>query len=110
MTKKDLDGIAYAIHTTKKKKGANKGYKYSYERVGSGAMSRAEYLKRLAEIDRKECGLFLCGVERFNFTEDKWWDIPSYRDEAIKSYRERIKGIRMQYGLSKSDVTKFMRV
>lgn len=110
MTKKELDGIAYAVHTTKKKKGANKGYKYTYTTVWSGAMTRREYLSRLAEIDRKECGLFLCKLEHSDFTSDRYWDVPDYRDEAIRNYRERIKSIRMQYGLSKSEVSGFMRV
>lgn len=110
MTIKELNGVAYAIHTQKKKKGANKGYKYTYTKVWSGAMTRAEYLSKLADIDRRECGLFLCKVEWNDFKEDRWWDVPSYRDEAVKSYRERIKAIRMQYGLSKSDVARFMRV
>ena len=110
MTKKELDGIAYTIHTKKKKKGADKGYKYTYTTVWSGAMTRAEYLKRLAEIDPRECGLFLCKVERCDFTEDRWWEGTSYEAEAIKGYRDRIKSIRQQYGLSKSDVSDYMRV
>lgn len=110
MTIKELNGVAYAIRTTKKKKGANKGYKYTYEMVWSGRMTRREYLNRLEEIDRHKCGLFLCKLEHFDFTDDRWWDVPNYRDEAIKSYRERIKSIRLQYGLSKSEVSEFMRV
>lgn len=110
MTKKELDGVAYAIHTTKKKKGANKGYKYTYTKVWSGAMTRKEYLIKFAEIDLRECGLFLCDIEHRDFTEDRYWDIPDYRDEAIRGYRERIKSIRLKYGLSKSEVACFMRV
>lgn len=110
MTLNELNGVAYAIHTTKKKKGAGKGYKYTYESVWSDAMTRREYLTRLEEIDRKECGLFLCRLEHTEFTDDRYWNIPDYRDEAIKSYRERIKAIRMRYGLSKSEVSDYMRV
>lgn len=110
MTVKELNGVAYAIRTTKKKKGANKGYKYTYESVWSGAITRREYLNRLEEIDRRECGLFLCRLERNDFTDDRYWDVPGYRDEAIKTYRERIKSIRLRYGLSQSEVSEFMRV
>ena len=110
MTKKDLDGMAYAIRTTKKKKGANKGYKYTYVTVWSGAMTRAEYISKLAEIDRKECGLFLCKVEQNEMVSDRWWEGTTYETEAIRAYRDRIKSIRVQYGLSKSDVSDYMRV
>ena len=110
MTLNELNGVAYAIHTQKKKKGAGKGYKYTYETVWSGRITRKEYLNQLEEIDPKECGLFLCKVEHADFTEDRFWDMPGYRDEAIRNYRERIKAIRLNYGLSKSEVSKFMRV
>lgn len=110
MTIQDLNRVAYATRTTKKKKGAGKGYKYTYEKVWTGAMSPREYFDRYAEIDRRGCGISLCRFEHMDFTEDRWWDVPEYRDEAIRDYRGRIKAIRMQYGLSKSDVSEFMRV
>lgn len=110
MTISELNGVAYAIHTTKKKKGANKGYKYTYERVWSGAMTRREYLERYERIDPKGCGLFLCRLEYTEFMDDRYWDVPNYRDEAIKSYRGKIKAIRLRYGLSQSEVSEFMRV
>lgn len=110
MTKNELDGMAYAVRTTKKKKGANRGYKYTYETVWSDAMTRRQYLDELARIDRIECGLFLCGMEQMEMTGDRWWDVPDYRDEAIRDYRGRIKRIRAEYGLSKSAVSEFMRV
>lgn len=110
MTIQELNGVAYAIRTTKKKKGAGKGYKYTYESVWSGAITRREYLNRMEDIDRRECGLFLCKLEQSDFTDDRYWDVPDYRDEAIKSYRERIKSIRLKYGLSKSEVSDYMRV
>lgn len=110
MTIKELNRVAYAIHTTKKKKGANKGYKYTYTSVWSDRMTRREYLNRLEEIDRKECGLFLCRLEQNEMNDDRYWDVPDYRDEAIKTYRARIKAIRVRYGLSKSEVSEFMRV
>lgn len=110
MTIHELNGVAYAIRTEKKKKGANKGYKYTYTKVWSDRMTRREYLNHYAEIDPHGCGLFLCRLEQNEMNDDRYWDVPSYRDEAIKSYRERIKSIRMRYGLSKSEVSEFMRV
>lgn len=102
--------MAYAIHTKRKSKGAGKGYKNTYEKVWSDRMTRREYLNRLEEIDPRACGLFLCRVEHDDFTSDRYWDVPDYRDEAIRSYRDKIKSIRLQYGLSKSEVSGFMRV
>lgn len=110
MTIYELNGVAYAIHTTKKKKGANKGYKYTYTKVWSDRMTRAEYLNRLAEIDRKECGLFLCKIEFADLTEDRWWDVPDYRASHLKSYRSKITAIREEYGLTSAEVACFMRV
>lgn len=110
MSRRELDGAAYATHASKKKKGVDKGYKYTYTTVWSGTMSQREYLDKLNEIDPRTCGLFLCEVEQSVFTSDRYWDVPSYRDEAIRHYRDRIKAIRLKHGLSKSDVTEFMRV
>lgn len=110
MTKQELNRVAYATRTKRKKKGAEKGYKNTYTLVWSGAMTRREYLDRLAEIDRRECGVFLCRLEAEDFRGDRFWDIDGYREEAIRAYRERIKQIRLTYGLSKSEVADFMRV
>ena len=110
MTKNELDAVAYAVRSKRKKKGKNKGYKYTYTTVWSGRVSRGEYASILRENDPREYGFFLCKLERFDFTEDRWWDTPSYREEAIRSYRDKIKSIRMLYGLSKSEVAEFMRV
>lgn len=105
-----LNAEAYSVKAKKKKKGADKGHKYTYTSVWSGRVSHAEYLNRLEDIDRKECGLFLCRLEHTEFTDDDWWRGTDYEAEAVKSYRERIKGIRMRYGLTKSEVSEFMRV
>lgn len=110
MNAAELDRVAYATHTTKKKKGANKGYKLIHAVVWSGAISRKAYIEKLNEIDPKECGVFLCRAEYYDFTDCRWWDTPDYRDEAIREYRDRIKAIRLKYGLSKSEVASFMRV
>lgn len=110
MTMNELDGMAYAIREQKKKKGAGKGYKISYEKVWGGRISRREYLTEFARIDRIECGLFLCKVEHHEMTSDRYWDVPSYREEAIREYRERIRRIRAEYGLSKKQCEEFMRV
>ena len=110
MTIKELNRIAYVTKARKKFKGAGKGVKYFYRTEWSGAMTRREYLTRLEEIDAKECGLFLCRLEQTEMHDDRWWDMPTYRDEAIKAYRGRIKAIRLRYGLSQSEVSEFMRV
>ena len=110
MTKKELDGIAYAVRTTKKKKGADHGYKFTYEKVWSGVMTRSEYLTRLEAIDARACGLFLCDIEHREMLEDRYWDTEDYRAEAIRAYREKITAFRRRYGLTKSEVARFMRV
>lgn len=110
MNAAELDRVAYATRTTKKKKGANKGHKLYHTTVWSGAISRKAYIEKLNEIDPKECGLFLCRAEYYDFTGCRWWDAPDYRDEAIRDYRGRIKEIRLKYGLSKSEAAPFMRV
>lgn len=102
--------MAYAIRTSKKKKGANKGYKYTYQVEWSGKITRSEYLRRLTEIDRREAGLFLCKLEQNDFNEDRFWDTPDYRETAIKDFRDRIKGIRTRYGLTQKECLPFMRV
>lgn len=110
MTKQELDRVAYATHTERKSKGAGKGYKYTHTVVWSGAMTRAEYLRRLAEIDPRECGLFLCKVEYTDLMNDRWWDAPDYRATHLQTYRSKITQIRKSYGLKSSDVAEFMRV
>lgn len=110
MTINELNEMAYATHTTMRSKGVKIGYKAFHKKVWSDRMTRREYLNRLEDIDRRECGLFLCRLERNEFNDDRYWDVPDYREEAIKSYRERIKAIRLNYGLSKSEVSEFMRV
>ena len=109
-SKQELDRVAYAIHTKRKKKGAGKGYKNTYTKVWSGAMTMREYLTYWAEFDPKGCGLWLCYVEHREWMEDRWWDYPEGRDKNIRGYRDRIKDIRQKYGLSKSEVSEFMRV
>lgn len=93
-----------------KKKGANKGYKKIVTREWNPDRTRREFLLEYEAVDRKGCGLFLCKVEFNDFTEDRYWDVPEYRDEAVRTYRERIRSIRNGYGLSKSEVAEFMRV
>lgn len=110
MTLDELNGVAYATHTTKKKKGANKGYKVIYTTIWSDRMTRKEYLTELARIDRHGCGLFLCKVERNELLEDDWWDTPTYRKEHLQSYRRKITELRKTYGLTSAEVSEFMRV
>ena len=110
MTLNELNGVAYAIHTTKKKKGAGKGYKSTHTTVWSDRMTRNEYLSEFARIDRHECGLFLCKVEFNELIEDRWWDVPDYRATHLQAYRHKITEIRKTYGLTSAEVSEFMRV
>lgn len=110
MTIKELNGVAYATHTTKKKKGAGKGYKFTYTTVWSDRMTRREYLNELAKIDPRECGLFLCKVEKNELLEDDWWNTPGYRATHLQAYRRKITEIRKAYGLTSAEVSEFMRV
>lgn len=110
MNLNELNRVAYAIHETKKKKGANKGYKSTYTMVWSDRMTRNEYLTELARIDPRGCGLFLCKVEKNELLEDDWWNTPGYRTAHLQSYRRRITEIRKTYGLTSAEVSEFMRV
>lgn len=94
-----------------KSKGAGKGTKvYVDGYVFNESLRRADYLRELAEESRTECGLFLCRAEWQDMHDDRWWDVPGYRDEFVRTYREKIKKLRAEYGLSKSEVSEFMRV
>lgn len=110
MTLRELDAKYFTLKESRKKKGAGKGYKVSYARVWADGATPRRYLSELAEADSRACGLLLCKSEQMDMQEDRWWDVPTYRDEAIRTYRDRIKAIRLNYGLSKSEVAVFMRV
>lgn len=90
--------------------GRNKPDKKFYSMEWNPETTRRDFVDEYAKTDPKGCGLFLCKVEWNDFTGDRWWDAPGYRDRAVRNYRDRIKAIRMSYGLSKSDVAGFMRV
>lgn len=90
--------------------GKGKKDKLFHTVVWDESMKRNDFVNEYAEADPKGCGLFLCRVEWNDFTEDRWWDVPNYRAEAVKSYRNRIKAIRAKYGLSQSEVAEYMRV
>lgn len=110
MTIKELNGVAYATRKTKKKKGAGKGYQFTYTTVWSDRMTRRAYLNELAKIDRRECGLFLCKVEKNELLWDDWWNTPGYRATHLQAYRRKITEIRKTYGLTSAEVSEFMRV
>lgn len=110
MTLTELNGVAYAIRTERKKKGAGKGYKCTYRKIWSDRMTRAEYLNELCKTDRHECGMFLCKVEHAELCADLWWDTPGYRATHLQNYRRKITEIRKNYGLTSSEVSEFMRV
>lgn len=91
----------------RKKKGANKGYKETY--VWQWSDYRG-YMDKLRELFPTEYALMLCREERNDLMSDRWWDVDGYRAEHIRAYRDRIKEIRITYGLPKSAVSEFMSV
>lgn len=95
------------VLASRKKKGAGKGYKETYRWQWHDYKG---YRNALREQFPREYGLMCCREERECFTADTWWDTPDYRDEAIRDYRDRVKAIRLEYGLTKSEVSEFMRV
>lgn len=68
------------------------------------------YMNELRELFPTEYALQLCRDEHSDLMSDMWWDVDGYRAEHIRAYRDRIKEIRLNYGLSKSRVAEFMRV
>lgn len=92
---------------SRKKKGAGKGYKECHEWRWR---DRAGYMAALRERFPREYAIRLCRDEREELLADRWWDFGEYRAEHVRAYRERIKAIRLEHGLSKSDVEEFMRV
>lgn len=98
------------VNTTRKKKGAGKGYKVTYKVQFNPAYTPSEYLNEYEQTDSIGCGLFLCQVEFNDLTNDRWWDVPTYRDEHLTTYRRKITTIKKCYGLTNADVKKFMRV
>lgn len=95
------------VLVSRKKKGAGKGHKENYEWRWN---DRRAYMDELRELSPRDYALLLCRDELDELLADTWWDVPGYRDEHIRAYRARIKAIRLEHGLSKSDVARFMRV
>lgn len=110
MIPKELRSKYYVTKVRVKRMGKNKKDKLFYSVEWNPSETRRAFLDEYNKTDPKGCGLFLCKVEWNDFTEDRFWDVPDYRDEAIRAYRKRINGIRSKYGLSKSEVADFMRV
>lgn len=97
----------YEYKVRRKKKGAGKGYKIKTELVWKRDASRREYLNEFGRNDPKGCGLFLCGLERYEMQQDRWWDCDECRNWMVKEYRSRIAKIRKEYGLSYDEVKEF---
>lgn len=110
MTTRELNAKYFAVSTSKHKKGVDKGYKVTYKVRFNPAYTPAEYLSEYEETDPIGCGLFLCQVEFNDLTADRWWDVPTYREEHLTTYRRKITAIKKRYGLTNADVKKFMRV
>lgn len=95
------------VLASRKKKGAGKGYKETYEwrwRDYKG------YMAALRELSPTDYALRLCRDERECLLCDRWWDTPDYRGERLREYRSRITAIRKEHGLTSSEVAEFMRV
>ena len=110
MNRIELDRTAYIIKRKRKCVGAGKPDKYFYRTDWAGTMTRREYLDRLAETDPKECGRWLCYVEHRQMSEDRWWDCDGCRKEMLRQYRGKITAIRKKYGLTSTEVSRFMQV
>lgn len=70
----------------------------------------AGYKNALRELLPREYALLRCREEKSDLTSDRWWDVEGYRDEHIRDYRERIKELRLTYGLTRAEVAPYMRV
>lgn len=110
MTPNYLREKYYLCKVSSHSKGAKGGKKVKVEVIFDESKRRRDFLNEFEEADAKACGLFLCKVEWHDMTEDRWWDVETCRADAVRAYRDRIKGLRLKYGLSKSEVEDFMRV
>lgn len=110
MIPRELSEKYYIVKVHVKHMGKGRNNKLFHTVEWNPATSRRSFLTEYEKADRKGCGLFLCKIEWNDFTQDRYWDVPDYRDEAIRTYRKRIKDIRHRYGLSKSDVANYMAV
>lgn len=106
----ELNSKYFTVHASRKKKGAGKGYKVTYKTVWRDGVKPRDYVNELAEADSIAAGRLLCNVEFADLMNDRWWDVPNYRAEHLRTYRSRITSIRKQYGLRSTDVAEFMRV
>lgn len=95
------------VLVSRKKRGAGKGYKEKYEWRWR---DRKSYLAELRRLFPKEYGLHLCKEEKECLVTETWWNTPNYREAHIKEYRNTIKAISKEYGLSRKDTAEFMRV
>lgn len=98
---------AEVVHRSK---GAHRKKKAYYTKTFAAGVTPRDYLRELAQIDRKKCGELMCAIEMQDATIDRWWDCDSYRGEFLANYRRRIAQIRKEYGLTSNDVKRFMRV
>ena len=100
--------LRYGHYTEqRKKKCADKGYKVTHKWHWD---NYAGYLNDLRRYFPKQYGLTLCQEAQNDFTTDRYWDVATDREEAIKSYRALIKGYQSTYGLTRSEVKRFMIV
>lgn len=111
MTKEKL----YLSHTemvcvSRKKKGAGKGYKCTYDRKFKSLEHQRAYYSKLREMFPRDYALLLIASEHYDMENDRYWDTPMYRSEAIRDYRNRIHEIKEKYGLSHAEVKSYYHV
>lgn len=106
----ELNKRYFVTSVNYRSKGAGRAKKAYYTRSFASGVTPRDYLSEFARINRKKCGEFLCAIELQDATGDRWWDCDGYRSEFLANYRRRITQIRKEYGLTSSEVKRFMRV
>lgn len=107
MTERELWNKYFYYSEKSKSKGANKGRKVTYRPELRDGADYFAFVRELAKINPVSAGRIYCNIERDDMLNDRWWDTPNYRAEAIKNYRGRINAIREQYGMSRAQVKEF---
>lgn len=95
------------VEASRKKKGANKGYKITYQWEWR---NYAAYEKELEKYYPKEYALTQLRELKNFLLCDMWWNTPDYRAIHLREYRSEVTTIRKKYGLTSAEVSEFMRV
>lgn len=106
MTERELRNKYFYYSEKTISKGVNRTKVVVTSELRTGADYFA-FVRELAKINPVSAGKIYCNIERDDMLNDRWWDVPGYRAEAIKDYRGRINAIRMKYGMSRAQVKEF---